>query len=68
MYRAYFYPAGREKVHALGALDVALWDLKAKALGVPLYQLLGGQSRDYVSAMRRGFRIRVRLAKYQGVH
>ena len=33
MYRGYFYPAGREKVHALGALDVALWDLKAKALG-----------------------------------
>lgn len=33
MYRSYFYPAGREKVHALGALDVALWDLKGKALG-----------------------------------
>ena len=26
MYRAHFYPPGREKVHALGALDVALWD------------------------------------------
>ena len=35
MYRGYFYPAGREKAHALGALDVALWDLKGKALGVP---------------------------------
>ena len=55
MYRAYFYPAGREKVHALGALDVALWDLKAKALGVPLYQLLGGQSRDYVECYSTGF-------------
>ncbi|MGH9672274.1 MAG: mandelate racemase/muconate lactonizing enzyme family protein, partial [Bryobacteraceae bacterium] len=32
MYRAYFYPPGREKVHALGALDMALWDIKAKAL------------------------------------
>ena len=42
MYRSYFYPAGREKAHALGALDVALWDLKGKALGVPVYQLLGG--------------------------
>jgi L-alanine-DL-glutamate epimerase-like enolase superfamily enzyme len=55
MYRGYFYPAGREKVHALGALDVALWDLKAKALGVPLYQLLGGQSRDYVECYATGF-------------
>ena len=42
LFRGYFYPAGREKVHALGALDVALWDLKGKALGVPVYQLLGG--------------------------
>ena len=55
MYRAYFYPAGREKVHALGALDVALWDLKGKALGVPVYQLLGGQSRDYVECYSTGF-------------
>lgn len=55
MYRAYFYPAGREKVHALGALDLALWDLKAKALGVPVYQLLGGRSRDYVECYATGF-------------
>ena len=55
MYRGYFYPAGREKVHALGALDVALWDLKGKALGVPVYQLLGGQSRDYVECYSTGF-------------
>ncbi len=55
MYRGYFYPAGREKVHALGALDVALWDLKAKALGVPVYQLLGGQSRQYIECYSTGF-------------
>jgi L-alanine-DL-glutamate epimerase-like enolase superfamily enzyme len=48
MYRGYFYPAGREKTHSLGALDVALWDLKGKALGVPVWQLLGGKSRDHV--------------------
>lgn len=57
MHRAYFYPAGREKTHALGALDVALWDLKAKALGVPLYQLLGGKSRDHVECYATGFSI-----------
>lgn len=48
LFRGYFYPAGREKLHAMGAIDMALWDLKAKALGVPLYQLLGGQTRDHV--------------------
>lgn len=57
MHRGYFYPAGREKTHALGALDCALWDLKAKALDVPLYQLLGGRSRDHVECYATGFSI-----------
>src|SRR6202007_1443756 len=48
MERAYFYPSGREKTHSLGALDVALWDLKGKALGVPVWQLIGGKVRDRV--------------------
>ena len=48
MFRGYFYPAGREKLHGLGALDLALWDIKGKALGVPVSDLLGGTSRDYV--------------------
>ena len=48
MMRGMFYPAGREKLHSLGALDLALWDIKGKALGVPVYQLLGGKSRNYV--------------------
>lgn len=55
MFRSYFYPAGREKLHALGALDVALWDLKGKALGVPVHQLLGGQSRDHVECYSTGY-------------
>lgn len=55
MLRGYFYPAGREKLHALGALDVALWDLKGKALGVPVYDLLGGRTRDYVECYSTGF-------------
>lgn len=48
MMRGYFYPAGREKLHSLGALDLALWDLKAKALDVPVWQLIGGKSRDHI--------------------
>ena len=55
MYRHYFYPPGREKVHALGALDLALWDLKGKALGVPVYDLLGGLTRDFVECYATGF-------------
>ncbi|MEJ2007202.1 MAG: mandelate racemase/muconate lactonizing enzyme family protein [Acidobacteriota bacterium] len=42
MFRGYFYPAGREKLDGLGAIDLALWDIKGKALGVPVYELLGG--------------------------
>ncbi|MCJ7549068.1 MAG: mandelate racemase/muconate lactonizing enzyme family protein [Anaerolineae bacterium] len=55
MYRGWFYPAGREKLHALGALDLALWDLKGKALGVPVYDLLGGLTRDYVECYSTGY-------------
>jgi len=47
MSRAFFYPAGREKEHALGALDLALWDLKGKVLQLPVHQILGGAVRNY---------------------
>ena len=55
IYRGMFYPPGREKLHALGALEMALWDIKGKALGVPVYDLLGGQTRDYVECYATGF-------------
>ncbi len=47
MSRAFFYPPGREKEHALGALDLALWDIRGKALGAPVHALLGGAARNY---------------------
>lgn len=55
MFRGRFYPAGREKLHALGALDMALWDIKGKALGAPVWQLLGGKARDHVECYSTGF-------------
>jgi galactonate dehydratase len=55
MFRGYFYPAGREKLDALGAIDLALWDIKGKALGVPVYELLGGLSRNHVECYSTGF-------------
>ncbi len=48
MARTGFYPAGNALSAAISAIDIALWDIKAQALGVPLYQLIGGRSRDKV--------------------
>lgn len=48
MFRSGFFPANRLGASAISAIDIALWDIKAKALGVPLYQLLGGRVRDRV--------------------
>jgi galactonate dehydratase len=47
MFIAWFYPPGREKTHAMGAMDLALWDLKGKALDLPVHQILGGRVRNY---------------------
>ena len=47
MSRSFFYPPGREKTHALGALDLALWDIKGKVLNLPVHAVLGGMVRNY---------------------
>ena len=47
MSRSFFYPPGREKMDALGALDLALWDLKGKVQKLPVHQLLGGMVRNH---------------------
>ena len=51
-YIAWFYPPGREKAHALGALDLALWDIKGKALGLPVHELLGGAAARLLRVLR----------------
>lgn len=46
--RGGFFPAQRILTSAISAIDIALWDIKGKALGVPTYELLGGKVRDKV--------------------
>ncbi len=48
MFRGGFYPADRLIGSALSAIDIALWDIKGQALGVPVFELLGGRCRDRV--------------------
>jgi galactonate dehydratase len=69
MSRAFFYPAGREKEDALGALDLALWDLKGKTLSLPVHEILGGAVRNFcecyntsgiIPGVRRGMSIKER--------
>jgi galactonate dehydratase len=48
LYRGGFFPAQRLVASAISAIDIALWDIKGKALGVPIYELLGGLVRDKV--------------------
>ncbi len=55
MLRGYFYPGGRELQHAIGALDMALWDIKGKILDTPVYNLLGGRVRDYIELYSTGY-------------
>ena len=46
LYRGGFYRGGPVLTSALSGIDQALWDIKGKALGVPVYDLLGGAVRD----------------------
>ncbi len=63
IYRHAFYRGGPVLTSALSGIDQALWDIKGKALGVPVYELLGGPTRDRIrvyahagtpEAIRRG--------------
>ncbi len=48
MYRSQYFEGGRVLTAAISAIDIALHDIVGKALGVPVYQLLGGKQRDFV--------------------
>src|SRR5438105_9000513 len=45
IYRHAFYRGGPILTSALSGIDQALWDIKGKALGIPIYELLGGPTR-----------------------
>ena len=50
LYKGAYWRRGPVTMTAIGAVDLALWDIKGKALDTPVYNLLGGQARDRVLA------------------
>ena len=52
MVRGTFWSAGQVIMSAVAGIDIALWDLKGKRLGAPVYDLLGGPTRERVRVYR----------------
>src|SRR5262245_32453177 len=48
LYKGAYWRRGPVTMAAIGAVDTALWDIKGKTLNAPVYQLLGGASRESV--------------------
>ncbi|MBP3241965.1 MAG: mandelate racemase/muconate lactonizing enzyme family protein [Oribacterium sp.] len=68
LYRATYF-RGSVIMSAISAIDIALWDIKGKALGVPVYQLLGGKTRNkvrvYASVMKHSNDLEVLKDEYK---
>lgn len=48
LYRGQYFEGGRVLTAAISAIDIALWDIAGKSLGVPIHRLLGGKQRDRI--------------------
>ena len=55
MYRRAFYAGGEVLTSAITGVETALWDIKGKILGVPVYELLGGRTRDRIKLYANGW-------------
>src|SRR5712671_75558 len=67
MYRHAFYRGGPVLTSAISGVDQALWDIKGKALGVPVYELLGGPTRVRVRAYAHAATVeRIKERKAEG--
>src|SRR5262249_42854180 len=55
LYRGAFWVGGPVLNSAISSIEMALWDIKGKALGVPVYELLGGKCHDRVRAYANGW-------------
>ena len=54
MYRSQYFEGGRTLTGAISAIDMALYDIAGKKLGVPVYELLGGKHRNWVPTFASG--------------
>lgn len=54
MYRGQYFEGGRTITGAISAIDIALYDIAGKKLGVPVYELLGGKQREWVPTFASG--------------
>ena len=54
-YRDAYWRGGPVLMSALAGVEMCLWDIKGKALGVPVYQLLGGKVRDEIPIYVNGW-------------
>ncbi len=65
MYRHAFYRGGPVLTSVVSGIDMALWDIKGKALGVPVYELLGGPTRTRMRVYAHVAHARRRAARKQ---
>ena len=63
MYRHAFWTGGALLNTAISGVEQALWDIKSKALGVPVYELIGGQMRERIRVYANGWFLGCRTPK-----